>query len=72
MAGERDASYVEEAKKGSSLWGSLKWPAGKGLGTILLFLIAPPEELRAALPTKLILSPLLLQGLPELAGKSKR
>lgn len=71
MVGERDALQDQEAKKGSSLWGTLKWPMGLGFGTILLFLIATQEELRAALPAVIALVPLLLQGLPGLAGKSK-
>ncbi len=71
VVGENDALYYEEAKKGSSVWESLKWPMGLGFGTILLFLIATQEELRAALPALIALAPLLLQGLPELSGKSK-
>ncbi len=71
VVGERDALQDQEAQKGNSLWGTLKWPMGLGFGTILLFLIATQEELRAALPAVITLVPLLLQGLPELAGKSK-
>lgn len=71
VVGERDALHEEEAKKGNSLWGSLKWPLGLGFGTILVFLIATQEELRAALPAVIALVPILLQGLPELSGKSK-
>ncbi len=71
VVGEKDSLYQEEAKKGSSVWESLKWPMGLGLGTILLCLLATQEELRAALPALIALAPLLLQGLPELSGKSK-
>lgn len=71
VVSEKDALYHEEAKKGSSVWGSLKWPMGLGFGAILLFLIATQEELRTALPALIALAPLLLQGLPELSGKSK-
>ena len=71
VVGEKDALYQEEAKKGSSVWGSLKWPMGLGFGTIVLFLLATQEELRAALPALIALAPLLLQGLPELSRKSK-
>ncbi len=71
VVGEKDALYQEEVKKGNSVWGSLKWPMGLGFGTILLFLLATQEELRAALPALIALAPLLLQGLPELSGKGK-
>ena len=71
VVGERDALHEQESQKGNSLWGTLKWPMGIGFGTIVLFLIATQEELRSALPAVLTLVPLLLQGLPELAGKSK-
>ncbi|MDH3504118.1 MAG: hypothetical protein OEZ41_00935 [Nitrospirota bacterium] len=71
VVGERDALHDKDAEKESSLWGSLKWPMGLGFGTILVFLIATQEELRAALPAVIALVPLLLQGLPELSGKSK-
>jgi len=71
MVGERDALQDQETQKGQSPWGTLKWPMGLGFGTIVLFLIATQEELRAALPAVITLVPLLLQGLPELAGKSK-
>ena len=71
VVGDRDALQDQEAQKGNSLWGTLKWPMGLGFGTILLFLIATQEELRAALPAMVALVPLLLQGLPGLSGKIK-
>lgn len=71
VVGKRDALHDDIAEKERSLWGSLKWPLGLGFGTILMFLIATQEELRATLPALIALVPILLQGLPELSGKNK-